>query len=86
MSEAEKSVLEAKFPHIAEKVVLLWGYPELDKFFDKLAIDTRGDRAGFPADVMSDLMLLSAVHNIAYPFRKGEPKYANRGGYDFFRS
>jgi hypothetical protein len=85
MSEQQKSALEAKFPHIAEKIVLLWGYPELDKFFDKLSIDERGDREGFPADVMSDLMFLSALHNIAYPFHKAQAQYANRGGYDNFR-
>ena len=46
--------------------MLLWGYPEMDTFFERLAIDTRGDREGFPAEVMSELMLLSVVHSAAH--------------------
>lgn len=84
MNDEQKSAIEAKFPHIAEKIVLLWGFPELDTMFDKLAFDERGDREGFPADVMSDLLFLAALHNVAYPFRKAQPQYANRGGYDLF--
>jgi uncharacterized protein len=74
------SALEAQFPRIAEKIVLLWGYPELERFFEKLMYDDRGDREGFPPDVMSELVFLGLLHGRAYPFKRSEPKYANRGG------
>jgi hypothetical protein len=79
MNESQKSALENQFPRIAEKVALLWGHPEMDTFFANLAMDTRGDREGFPPEVMSELMFLSLIHPLAYPFEKTRPQYANRG-------
>lgn len=75
-----RSALEEKFPRIADKVVLMWGYPEIITFFESLTLDDRGDRDGFSPDVMSELVFLSAIHDIAYPFKKDGTGYANRGG------
>ena len=75
-----RSALEEKFPRIADKVVLMWGYPEIITFFESLTLDDRGDRLGFSPDVMSELLFLSAIHDIAYPFKKDATGYANRGG------
>jgi hypothetical protein len=75
-----RSALEEKFPRIADKVVLMWGYPEIITFFESLTLDDRGDRHGFSPDVMSELVFLSAVHDIASPFKKDGTGYANRGG------
>jgi hypothetical protein len=74
------SAIEEKFPRIAEQITLLWGFPEMEKYFEKIMYDDRGGREGFPADVMSELVFLGILHGRAYPFKRSEPKYANRGG------
>jgi hypothetical protein len=74
------SALEEKFPRIADKIILMWGYPEIITFFESLTLDDRGDRVGFSPDVMSELLFLSAIHDLAYPFKKSATGYANRGG------
>jgi uncharacterized protein len=61
------STLEARFPRVASAIQLLWGYPEMDTYFAKLVVDDRGDREGFPPDVMSDIMLLASMHQSLYP-------------------
>jgi hypothetical protein len=75
--QTTKTQLEEKFPRIVESIVLMWGHEELDTFFAKLAVDDRGDRQGFPPEVMSDIMFLATLHTVAYPFQQVE-KYANR--------
>ena len=55
--------LEKTFPHILEKIQTLWGYPEMELYFARLAIDDRGHRAGFPADVWDDLLMLMQLHH-----------------------
>jgi ankyrin repeat protein len=54
--------LEAKFSRIFNKVLDMWGNPELDTFFEGLMMDKRGGRQGFPMDVMNDILLLSRLH------------------------
>ncbi len=79
MDQTYQSALEEKFPHIADKISLVWGRAELDKLISELSFDVRGDRAGFPADVMSELLFLGLIHGLAYPVKR-DKKYANRGG------
>ncbi|MGH6690084.1 MAG: hypothetical protein ACREF4_05320 [Gammaproteobacteria bacterium] len=55
--------LEAKFPRIAETVRDLWGRPELDRYLDRLLIDDRGNRHGFPPEVVEALLALSRQHS-----------------------
>ena len=55
-------VLEAKFSRIFNKILNLWGNPELDNYLDGLMVDKRGGRKGFPMDVMNDILLLSRLH------------------------
>jgi len=54
--------LEAKFARIFNKIVSMWGNPELDVYFEGLMVDKRGGRKGFPMDVMTDILLLSRMH------------------------
>jgi hypothetical protein len=58
------SPLERDFPHILEKIQALWGYPEMNLYFSQLAIDDRGDREGFPAEVWDDLHMLMQLHQV----------------------
>jgi hypothetical protein len=61
-------VLDAGFPRIAKTIRELWGKPALDSYFDQLLIDDRGNRHGFPADVVDALLLLSREHRERYGF------------------
>lgn len=62
-------IIEEKFPRIAEIIKATWGTPELDGYFDKLLIDKRGDRAGFPPEVVQALLTLSQQHIDKFGFR-----------------
>lgn len=55
------SAIEADFPHIAEKLTLVWGYPDCFSYLTGLIIDNRGNRKGFNLDIMGDLMLLLKI-------------------------
>jgi len=55
------SSIEADFPHIANKLTLVWGYPECFSYLCELIIDNRGNRKGFDLDIMGDLMLLLKI-------------------------
>jgi hypothetical protein len=56
-----ESWLERHHPHIVQKLVLLWGYPECLNFLKSLVIDWRGDRQGFRREVMAELVFLHAL-------------------------
>jgi len=56
-----RSDLEALHPRIVERLTGTWRTPELLSYLKRLIVDERGDRAGFCAAVMSELLLLSAV-------------------------
>lgn len=55
------SSIEADFPHIAEKLSQVWGYPECFSYLSELIIDNRGNRKGFDREIMHDLMLLLKI-------------------------
>ncbi|GAO37464.1 hypothetical protein SCT_2894 [Sulfuricella sp. T08] len=61
------SSIEADFPHIANKLTLVWGYPECFSYLSELIIDNRGNRKGFDLDIMGDLMLLLKITEQAPP-------------------
>ena len=52
------SEIEKQFPRIARSITLLWGYPEFLQYVDKLCLDDRGDRQGFPREVVEELLFL----------------------------
>lgn len=55
----EISALEREFPRIASALCMYWKTPEIDHYIDALLLDDRGDRMGFPIDVLDDLMFLA---------------------------
>jgi hypothetical protein len=79
MTDNEATLLEIKFPRIASAITLLWGNPEMDVYFNRMVIDNRGDREGFPPEVMSDILFLISLHNYAFPFGAKNEQYANGG-------
>ncbi|MDH5208108.1 MAG: hypothetical protein OEW34_05670 [Burkholderiaceae bacterium] len=66
---SQLSVLEQRYPQVVRTLTLLWGYPELNQYFDNIAsgLDTRLN--GLEPAAMSELMLLSAVHQGVCPHR-----------------
>lgn len=51
--------LAARFPHVVNRLALLWGKRDLvDHFFDDLLVDRRGGRQGFPRPVTDELLVL----------------------------
>ena len=60
---------EEKFPRIVEKIAVLWGTPQLARYFSELLFDDRGGREGFPPDIMIELFRLSNFHETLKPTR-----------------
>jgi hypothetical protein len=59
--------LKEKYPRIYRKIILLWGSPETDDYLDDLMLDTRGDRQGFPEEVMAELFELQTFQSRFLP-------------------
>lgn len=57
----ERSAIEKRFPRIANQLVENWGSGEIDHIIDSFLLDDRGDRMGFPIDVLDELMFLAGV-------------------------
>lgn len=55
-----KAALE-ELPRVCEQIKLLWFYPECENLLDKLIIDERGNRSGFPREVMDELLFLARL-------------------------
>ncbi len=55
------SELEKRFPRIANELCGLWKSGEIDHYIDGLLLDDRGDRMGFPIEVLDDLMFLAGI-------------------------
>jgi hypothetical protein len=62
------SVLESLHPEIVHAITLLWGYPEMNQYFEKLWLDD-GTQAPIAPEAMSELMLLAGVHRWLSPQR-----------------
>lgn len=53
--------LEARFPHVVERLATLWGTAELRPFMDALLIADRPGRQGFPPDVATEIFRLETL-------------------------
>ncbi len=56
------SALEQRFPRIALRLVELWQSLACGDYLRSLLIDDRGDRQGFPAEVVEEIILLDSIH------------------------
>ncbi|CAN5469652.1 hypothetical protein BH11PSE11_BH11PSE11_04650 [soil metagenome] len=61
------TTLEKDYPRVIQAITAMWGFPELNLYFDKLTIDERGDREGFPPDVWDDIYTLQNLHHQLVP-------------------
>ncbi len=65
---ADRSALEERHPAIANAILLMWGYPEMNAYFDRLWL-ADGTQTPIDPEAMSELMLLSRVHQVLVPQR-----------------
>lgn len=70
-------VLEVRYRHVLDRITARWGKPgEFHEFFQRLILDDRGDRQGWPADAWAELVFLQQVHDRAFGKRRlnvGDP-------------
>lgn len=64
----ERSRLERDYPAVMRALTLLWGYPEMNQYFEKV---WSGQDASLDLDpaAMSELMTLAEVHRRICPYR-----------------
>jgi len=65
--EAYQSPLEARFERIANLLEQKWPGKAALEYLDSLIIDERGSRAGFPPDVMAEILLLREIISRRHP-------------------
>lgn len=59
--------LLATFPRIAGRIADLWGHREIEAYFQDLMIDDRGNRQGFPPEVLMEILALRTYHRSLFP-------------------
>ena len=63
--------LERQFPRVLSKIVAAWSSREsISALFSELLIDQRGDRQGFPPEIVREIFQLSIFYDGLSPARK----------------
>ncbi|MDP1863317.1 MAG: hypothetical protein Q8K52_05350 [Thiobacillus sp.] len=66
--ESDASQGLENYPHLLEQVVVVWGTPAMEEFFNDLIFDKRGGtRVGFDPGAYRDILLLRAISNSTNP-------------------
>jgi hypothetical protein len=65
-----RSVVESRYPGMLQAISLMWGYPELNAYFDRLWL-ADGSQTPIDPEAMSELMLLAQIHQSIVPQRPG---------------
>ena len=66
--EVQPRALLYKFPRIANLLAAMWPDPNsFRRYIDDLLVDKRGNRQGFPVDVLRELFELRAYYDEFYP-------------------
>lgn len=63
------SVIEQRYPAVARALTLLWGYPEMNQYFEKAWSGQDPALASLEPAAMAELMMLAAVHQRVCPYR-----------------
>lgn len=54
--------LEVKYPRVLQSIVSKWDSPrELEAYLNELVVDQRGNRAGFPPEILQEILFLAAL-------------------------
>ena len=59
-----ESSIEQRFPHIAKMLVAMWPSEAFALYVKRMIVADRETRAGFPRDVLEDLMMLDALNDM----------------------
>jgi hypothetical protein len=78
-------VIQEHHPRIAKVVEMLWGTREMDEYFRQLVIDDRRDRIGFPPEILTAILRLSADHASRFKFHLQEVSTDPWGADPFYR-
>ena len=70
--ELLQKIEQQNFKRISDAIKVLWGHKECDDYLNKQIIDERGNRQGFPHEVLSALLKLHGIHSQEFKFN--EPK------------
>ena len=73
LAEADRpKELVRRFPRIVNRIARLWKIPlQMDRCFDDLLTDNRGNRQGFPLPVLTELSSLKDYYNTkVFPARR----------------
>ncbi len=62
--------LEFYFLRIFNQIPDVWYGPDFDHFIEKLCIDERREREGFPPEVMEELLKLAHLHMVRFPAKE----------------
>ena len=60
-ASAGQSAIELRFSRIAQALAARWNGNGIDAYLNSLLLDDRGNRQGFPAAVLEELMFLSSL-------------------------
>jgi hypothetical protein len=66
VSDPSLSLLERRHPAVIQTLRLLWGYPELNQYFEKV-YSGRDASLNLAPDAMAELMVLAGVHRRICP-------------------
>ena len=67
-AEVQPTTLMAEYPRVANLVAVLWKDPEsLRRYVDDLLVDRRGNRQGFPVDVLREIFALRDYYDELHP-------------------
>ena len=66
--ERQPTALMSRYPRIANLLAVLWQDPNsLRRYMDDLLVDKRGNRQGFPLDVLREIFDLRAYYDELHP-------------------
>ena len=66
--------LQALFPHVVNRLAAVWHQPaQFEREMEELLLNTRGNRAGFPSEIVAELIALREYYRTALHPQKSDP-------------
>ena len=62
------SVLEQRYPAVIRALTLLWGYPEMNQYFEKIS-SGQDPSLGIEPAALAELMVLADIHRRICPYQ-----------------
>ena len=59
-----ESTIEQRFPHVAKMLVAMWPSEAFALYLKRMVVADRETRAGFPRDVIEDLLMLDQLNEM----------------------